>query len=852
MKKSELIRLNTELRANIASVLMSESLGKAGVRYQDVLVQGEYNDFFDEYSRKETMLDDPVGNRVSMGYLTHILQKRPKFTKDDEVQTEYIMPATRAALKTLNLRPKFITIGVNVIFNGWSLVKWLPQYRINEIKDEVTEEVTQKKIMTGLSCKIFGYEECHPRNWFRFRKPERVNLIRYYRAIYIPRPHGMEASTYTSLMQEKFLLKPNDPTFQHLTRIDRNYGLGYSRIQPIWDAIIKLRERSDSDHFMKSNFMEGRYPATWTATGKAKKWAEKVRKVTRSKAIAVEAVVDPRTGQDTGLPSIQYRPWGQGSQGQPMDTNAASPYLDGEWLRLLVSLGYSQLWATGGNAGAQKEGSEINLTTDDRADIAEFAVFVPILKDILKRLAELGIMQAVGVPEKEISLLLSKDYEILSWLTWEFNDKAALQQEQLDREMEMQQGDNQEDRNKFDKSNASIRHNLSVQTALVHAVRNLESMPETPVMSSWIKSIAYEPGSLYMTVHDQTKRGITTYEYNPPDEEAMYQDWVSSDSKGGFWWDWIEGVYSPAFKHGQMPAYLKTGFGEDVFGTSEETREFKMEGEEGLIGAGETREPFRIDPSTYTDTTAKPAYTKTPSEPVSEAPAKRDTPREAPRAPYTTPYSPIYNKKFKEILNSASTLRRFAKDISTKNNPQGWSMKQVTPYKISELVNEVIKESFRTNRISFGNSIKAGHPYNYGGEDEYICPRDYKKNIGKIVPLGIYHNRDNQGNVDLPDWQVIGTHEVLGWDDTLGQEVAKNDYDPDKIAAFFNKINEVNWIQPYLDAGKEPPISGAYSCNITKYNNKNYQVNIDLKSMSFVPDANCPWDVCNFKPEVNA
>lgn len=218
-------------------------------------------------------------------------------------------------------------------------------------------------------------------------------MISHYRAIYIPRPAGMEA-LYHILNEERYILYPQDPTLQHLTRVDYNYGFGYSRIQPIWDAITKLRERSDSDHFLKSNFMEARYPQAWTSGNKAKKFIDKVRKTTKRRGIAIEAVTNPQTNEDTGLPSVQYRPWGQGPQGQPMDINRASAYLDGEWLRLLVNLGYSQAWATGAAAGAL-EGSEINLTRDDRADIAEFAVLEPIYKEILKRLAELGVMTTI-------------------------------------------------------------------------------------------------------------------------------------------------------------------------------------------------------------------------------------------------------------------------------------------------------------------------------------------------------------------------------------------------------------------------------------------------------------------------
>lgn len=910
-------RLNNLFRRNVASVLPYEAIkGTGALKYQDRLVSGGYHDFWDLYSRKEVVLNDAIGERVTLGFLKLIFEKMPKFAENDEVQPEYIMEDVRVAIDTLQLKPKFMMTGLNMLVNGWCLNTWNPL-------------MPDGKTIMGLACKIFGYEECHPRYWRRFTQPRLVNKISHYRAIYIPRPAGMEA-LYHTLNEERYILRPNDPTFQHLTRIDYNYGLGYAMLQPIWDAITKLREKSDSEHFLNSNYMEVRYPQSWTKEGKGKKFVEKARKATRRRGLAVEAVTNPQTNEDTGLPSVQYRPWGQGTQGQPMDKNRASAYLDGEWLRLLVNLGYSQDWATGTSAG-QQEGSELNLTRDDRKDVAEFVTLEPAFKKMLKRLAELGVMAAIGVSQDSINRLLKGNYKMLCWISWEYNDKAKLQQEQLDHEMEMQKG-KEDNKNAYNKANETLlledktnRYNSQVETMLLIAIRLNRSMPMTPVMSAWIKAIGHDEGSVYMQVHEETSKGIDTYEYNPSDPEAVHQEWIESGSKGGYWWDYIRDIFSPAFKHGKPPAYLETGYGEELgFTQPDVTRKFKMEGdiETGTIGVGTTREPFPLPYAEQPYKIYSPGGKIGTYEEASEfmegvaadikghrserqkgAPGMEYNPTELKipestmegRSVYTpgrvydpgsitgsrkvgpgrkrkpgvkagdqasiVPYNPtiynqkakgIYNEKFKSILNSASALRRFAKTISTDHLPNGWGMKQDTPYKIKELLYEMVKESTRVNRVSFGNSIKVGHPYNYGGDDEYICARDYKLNIGKTVPLGIYHNLEEPGNVELPDWQIIGTHEVLGWDDDLGGEIAKNDYDIDKIDAFFKIRNERNWIwKDYLSKDMEPPISGAYTCNVPdkKYNDKYWQINIDLKSMSFVPDGNCPWDVCHFEPQ---
>ena len=868
-------------RRNVASVNTYESIksNASQLKYQDQLVRGTYHDFWDNYSRREVALNDAVGNRITFGFMKHVLLKFPKFVENDEIQSEYIMDDVRQACEALNIKPKFVVVGTNELINGWSLILWKPLY---------SEEGLQK-----LTCKIFGREECHTRYWHRLhsRDNEKANKIYKYDAIYIPRPLGMESIDQT-LAEERYTLDPKDPNFQHLTLTERNYGYGYSRLQPIWDAITKLREVSNDEHFLKTLFMEVRYPQSWTATGKAQKYVEKARKANRRRGLATEAVTNPQTNEDTGLPSVQYRPLGQGPTGQSVDVNQASANLDGEWLRLLVNLGYSQMWATGGHAGVET-GSEINLTMDDRADIAQFADLEPSFKKILKKLTELGVMEALGVSSESQELLLSMKYRMQCWLTWEYNDKARLQQEQLDHEMEMSRAG--DDRNAFDKSNdITMRYNTQVENMLLTAIRLNRSMPMTPVKSSWIKSIGFDEGSVYMQVHDRTKKGIDTYEYNPGSQvssfltddspDKLYQDWIDSGSKGGFWWDYIRDEYSPAFKHGQPPAYLMTGFGAELeFTQPEQTRKFKMEGSEelGIIGAGTTRAPFGIKTPTtqtpddlYNVTTtdapnvtieqlpesarATPGYIYDPSsitgsKKVGPGP-KRKRGKSTTRTPIL-PYNPtIYNEKFKAILNSQSALLRFAKDISTDHNPTGWSMKRDTTYKIKELISALHHHSTRVNRVSYGNSVKAGHPYNYGGEDEFVCVPSYKKNIGKTVPLGIYHNLDNKGDINLPEWQVIGTHEVIGWDDELGGEIAKNNYDIDKIDLFFNTRNERNWIwEDYLSKNIEPPISGAYTCNVKTINDKNWQINIKLKSMSFVPDGNCPWDICNFKvEEVNA
>ena len=156
---------------------------------------------------------------------------------------------------------------------------------------------------------------------------------------------------------------------------------------------------------------------------------------------------------------------------------------------------------------------------------------------------------------------------------------------------------------------------------------------------------------------------------------------------------------------------------------------------------------------------------------------------------------------------------------------------------------------------AFGNSIKENHPllYDIGNGvivEEYICPDSWKKNVGKNVPIGVYHNLE----ADIPellDWQIVGNAEIFGWDNEMGEDYVKYNYSYDKINSVFEKLNEYDWLTPTLKENGTSDISTAYYCDIEiKWNESTQkpirvQTNIELISISFVPRGNCPGEVCS-------
>ena len=127
---------------------------------------------------------------------------------------------------------------------------------------------------------------------------------------------------------------------------------------------------------------------------------------------------------------------------------------------------------------------------------------------------------------------------------------------------------------------------------------------------------------------------------------------------------------------------------------------------------------------------------------------------------------------------------------------------------------------------------------------EYQCPDFIKQQKGKEVPLGVYHNMEDPNSVELPEWQVVGSYKVLGFDE--GDDVARLRVNKKRVEEFFKEYEEEDWITPMFKEGKVPDISTAYPATV-KWNSdlkKFIQVNFDLKSVAIVKHGNCSAPFC--------
>ena len=145
------------------------------------------------------------------------------------------------------------------------------------------------------------------------------------------------------------------------------------------------------------------------------------------------------------------------------------------------------------------------------------------------------------------------------------------------------------------------------------------------------------------------------------------------------------------------------------------------------------------------------------------------------------------------------------------------------------------------------NGYSAANPFMYNRNGrivvEYQCPDGIRANVGKKVPMGIYHNLDGD-SVDLPDNQIVGTYEVIEYDEDAKQDVAVIEVSKNKIDAFFESRGERNWIKE--DYNYNAPISTAYPTKIRydRIKNVHIQMEMPLASVSFVKIPNCTSEYC--------
>lgn len=416
--------------------------------------------------------------------------------------------------------------------------------------------------------------------------------------------------------------------------------------------------------------------------------------------------------------------------------------------------------------------------------------------DIQQEIADFALLEPLirkileWLASEDLMTLPKEPFVIKYWRDWENIEKKALEKEEMQEQMKLKQTQGEDvDADPQDNKQLPDKRNLGVIIELVKSMRNNMSYAMTDVMSTWIDQIGYD---------DKTDKlfaifkGVV-YSKPAPMGEWSFEDWEDSDSKGRYFWDYLS-QRDPPWQRDTIPEHLLVHFMQE-----------------------KTFEKQNID----------------------------------------TIKVPILDYTLIDELDTETKIKKLGQ-------ANDWSMGTSTASRIKRMLGS-LKENANRHQLryntmtaeAFGNSIKENHPllYDIGNGmivEEYICPDSWKKNVGKKVPIGVYHNIE-QEIPELPDWQIVGTAEIFGWDDEDGSDYVKYNYDYDKIETVFKKLGEYNWLTPALRENGTSDISTAYYCDVDiQWNDKlqktiRVQTNIELISISFVPRGNCPGEVCSIK-----
>jgi len=656
----------------------------------------------------------------------------------------------------------------------------------------------------SIDWNAYGEYECSPQLWTRGLK----NKILQYKVQYTPKPRAIGSSASLinlaffnrgidnfRMINEEF--SPKD--IIHMEYGETNDGVGMPLIEGAWDSIIKLCGESHQEmldrrtiptlHLMEEDYEEG--------DAKAKGMLKMVANSDQDTArVWYHKEKKDRSGYEE-LPTFAHQSpttnqsYSQRNQAQGVSTGDYGN-VNKEWTRLTTVTGHTINWFMGNRAGATV-GSETDKLADDEQETIDFAKVEIIIRKILAWLDSQGLITMPKEP-----------FVIKYWKDWERIEKAAklkaemallktTDTEETDKDIEIDSQDNEpkkENLRDFFTTKIEKENAYKKNTAITKEILNCLRNNISYAMTDVMSSWIDEIG-----YDDETDLlyGIfsgVSYSKPAPMGEWSFIDWEAAGSKGRYFWDYLS-QRDPPWQRASIPQKLLARF----------------------ILEQNNSEIVKI---------------------------------------------PILDYKLIDSLDTEGKIKKLAKE-------SGWSMGTTTATNTKKMLNSLKakanKHQLRFNTLTveaFGNSIKENYPLLYDIGDgiiveEYICKDSWKKNVGKTVPLGVYHNLEQDNIPELPDWQIVGTAEIFGWDDLDGEDYVKFDYDYSKIDSVFEKINEYDWLTSTLKENGTNDISTAYYCDIEyKWNESlqkiiRIQVNIELISISFVPKGNCPGEVCSIK-----
>lgn len=839
--------------------LTQYQITRFGNTYKDPLIKNKRENFWERVDRFEVVMNDPGMFAISGRYIEETMSKLPKCYEVDEGGDPIeVMADVWEKWETLNIAEMFKDIAKKMLDDGYCIGR---RYVVDN----------------QIGYRAYGYFESTPFLWHRVNMPFdpiKHNKIWKYDVFFIPVPQGSNNLNTYNVMEVRDTLFPQDPTMFHFTRGKFNWGIGESRIQPIWDPITKLRKTSHADYHRSSIFPIFEYPEDWDGEEFLPDMIDKLRRVDEIEGLALSKYKNQQTGEITEFPRFWERTFAESpGQAKADATSGGSLLRNAEYARILMALGYSETYFVGSQPG-EVTGSKLDLTRDDRVDIREFQHYTRLIKDINLWLLNVGAFE--GITPESIEFIQNANYNIMHHLEWTVleNNLAAAEMAEDQAEGEAEDIERQ---NTAPLAILDIKNN----TTILGYKTNVR-IPMTPIGGG--KLVGVDEGNLLVRFpnYPGAKQGFPrggTYEYhfgNPFEAQAAYTQ--IGVGGGSYVWSNLRGKQIG-------PAYL-TG-NPTPGGTSASLVDYdiRLGPTPTIQGTGPFAESTQLleQPATPNITPQVPG--------IMEGPLTRLTPFEESRTEgfqtSTTPsvFTPGRVADPSSITGSVKTGPGRKRKPGRKGGPS--PPPSIVPFNITNSVPDISELSYkrynalslevfgegignktwqkqrkiqdylnlhyrlRVNALSVGNVMNFDIPlqYIYNGipQLEYACKKEFKKIRKHNGDLFLYSNMSHSGRRT-----VVGDY-LYWWDEEKDMPMAKFNYDNEKILAL---VPEDSIIAQRLNAGLEPEMSTEYYADtktidgkLMQYNYRDFVGDNIFQGIAIVNKGNCGPPFCSFEEE---
>lgn len=848
---SEIVDIILRRNTNPSPVI-DESLYSSGMAYVDPLIFRGYNNFLNKIAKRASMYSDPLVNTLTIGWANIATAKTFKFYESHEVGAMEVMQEFRAWWMENNLDELLKALIPHFTMDGWVLLDLYLQ------EDQ------------SINYDVYGSFECDIIHW----KRDWENNIYFYNVKFVPFPSpsgwAWGGSSLKSIHKEY-----GEGELLHFARGAWNYGVGKSRIAPVWDPILKLRHGSYADFFRRDMRFIVAVPEGWKKK-RIDSFANSFNGMMRGSNRMFIYKMEQAEGPDKTpleLPRFGMESLARPAP-KPMSQSEAGGELlrDPEWARLLAGTQLTENYFIGNQAGAVT-GSEVDLTRDFYTECQEFGLLEPMIKAIIN-----WFVMAGKIPEPP------GNYVVKYWKDWEHIEKEAMLMEQEAQQQEAGAGESQL-RQQFDYS-----YNEEVEKLVINAlVKNL-NMPTTPVSSTWISHVAVQGKKLFMKIPGWKKGPWAGFQFSDEDTAGMKgREMMESASRGGWVWDniWAGGGKGPRpLKPGINEGisgiiYSKDPFGGEAevtgFGTFESRKEELLHPSTGHIGTEKTRRPLGTpasttqkpsvqfpsyvpfeeskDPGFQTSTTpsvmtpGRIASSSSITGSIKAGPGRKRARGKSSSRPAVIPYNPTISlKNSAPKLNSQAYIKKMGKEMGWGGMSNSTAQKIMALVKIHELNNLP-----RYNSIVIGNVMDFDVLLRYpdAPNGEKACRKEWIKINAHEGDLYLYEDLGHGGKR-----HNVGKYKYW-WDDKENKNVVK--YNKEEVFEAIEKLL-TSWgvtnseIQVKIKNGLAPDLSTEYYAGTMEVDGVVYQTNFHnrkgepvFEGIAIVERGNCSAPACEYE-----